>query len=351
MRPSSRALEKLESRLVIPHKLTFGFSKDPKWDSRLHTTPLSSELGKAWPAEVADAPEFQPNPRIVMGDDGGWLPSFRARIGKCISFGMSEERVRQAGKLLKALGASSVNAGWRGLIFKKYGFSFNEAKPHSLLVREPHPLLDRALTTKGHFDDVVYKSLLEMHRKNWIRNFAVSEFAKVHSKPDEAAAWNSLHHSHGPYEMEINEMHTSVHDQRGPTGNLTVCHRLRPGFVKPDGSMQNLFSVDSLVVSARQERVVAQATVSLSFVAKEGSHESDRFDELMAYYFLSKMMEQEKMRALAERTIVWIDHQLRQIEQDTWDKENAVEDLGTAAIPEQVEQKMKDMEVVGVGTT
>ncbi|KAK8156644.1 hypothetical protein BKA80DRAFT_282049 [Phyllosticta citrichinensis] len=152
MRPTSRALQRLESPYVLPQKLTFDFSKDRRWATRLRSwssgwqkTPLSSKLGKAWPAKIADAPEYQPSPRIVIGEDGGWLSSVRNRLGKCISFGLREPRVRQAGKLLKALGAETETAGWRGLTLRRYGFSFNEGKPYSLMVRGRHPLLGRAL--------------------------------------------------------------------------------------------------------------------------------------------------------------------------------------------------------------
>ncbi|KAK8175013.1 hypothetical protein IWX90DRAFT_411622 [Phyllosticta citrichinensis] len=362
MRPTSRALQRLESPYVLPQKLTFDFSKDRRWATRLRSwssgwqkTPLSSKLGKAWPAKIADAPEYQPSPRIVIGEDGGWLSSVRNRLGKCISFGLREPRVRQAGKLLKALGAETETAGWRGLTLRRYGFSFNEGKPYSLMVRGRHPLLGRALTTKVRFnppidqrqDEFAKKELFRTQRMYWFRNFTMSKFGHVKGKEKLAVIWNSIHHPHGPYDIEINELHTSIFDQaslrrrpmRGPTGNLTVCHRLRPGFVKPDGTLQNRFVIDSLVVSARQERVVAQATASLSFVARKGVDEPEKFDELVGYYFLSMMEEQERLKTHAEKKIIWIENEVRSIEKASWDKEGAVEDLGSAARPEQAGQK------------
>ncbi|KAK7529959.1 uncharacterized protein J3D65DRAFT_672347 [Phyllosticta citribraziliensis] len=318
MRPTSRLLERWESPYALPQKLRFDFSKNPGWVTRFRSwswqkTLLSSELGQAWPAEIADVPEFQPNPRIVIGEDGGWLSSVRSRLGRCISFGLVTPRVRQAGKLLRTLGADTETAGWRGLTLKRYGFSFNEGKPYSLLVRGQHPLLKRALVHhQSHFDDFVYETLLENQRMYWFRNFTMSKFGHVRGKEKLP---------------------------RGPTGNLTVCHRLRPGFVRPDGTMQNHFSIDSLVVSARQERVIAQATASFSFVARVRVPEPERFDELVAHYFLSMMMDQERLRAHTEKKISKIEDELRSIEKSSWDREGAVEDLGTAAMPEQAEQE------------
>ncbi|KAK7610336.1 hypothetical protein JOL62DRAFT_112525 [Phyllosticta paracitricarpa] len=279
MRPSIRALQTFESHCVPPRNLDFTFTKLPGWEKRWaeYRNDLPIELGKAWPAEVADAPEYQPMPRILISeDDGGWLRSLKNRVGRCISFGLSDENLRRAGNLLQNFGAWEVAFGWRGLALMRHGFTTPDGKPTWINVRSRNPLLYRPLDSK-----------------------------------------------------------------RGPTGSLIACHRLRPGFIKPDGSMQNHFGIDSLVVSARQQRVIAQATGFFSLAAWKGMDEPSGFADIMAHHFLWRMRDQERLRIRFKKTIHFAQAAVRALEQSSWDREDAVEDLGTATKTEQAEQTVE----------
>ncbi|KAK8435476.1 hypothetical protein IWX49DRAFT_551667 [Phyllosticta citricarpa] len=347
MRPSIRALQTFESHCVPPRNLDFTFTKLPGWEKRWaeYRNDLPIELGKAWPAEVADAPEYQPMPRILISeDDGGWLRSLKNRVGRCISFGLSDENLRRAGNLLQNFGAWEVAFGWRGLALMRHGFTTPDGKPTWINVRSRNPLLYRPLDSKG---------------------FTHGNFEDREIRP----LWRSLGHTHGPYNLETNEMHFSVFDQvssprstrwwanaargragfadepfalqRGPTGSLIACHRLRPGFIKPDGSMQNHFGIDSLVVSARQQRVIAQATGFFSLAAWKGMDEPSGFADIMAHHFLWRMRDQERLRIRFKKTIHFAQAAVRALEQSSWDREDAVEDLGTATKTEQAEQTVE----------
>ncbi|KAK7509016.1 hypothetical protein IWZ03DRAFT_368575 [Phyllosticta citriasiana] len=340
MRPSIRALQTFESHCVPPRNLDFTFTKVPGWEKRWaeYRNDLPIELGKAWPAEVADAPEYQPMPRILISeDDGGWLRSLKNRVGRCISFGLSDENLRRAGNLLQNFGAWEVAFGWRGLALMRHGFTTPDGKPTWINVRSRNPLLYRPLDSKGHFDSLIHERVIGVTRLLWLQGFTHGNFEDREIRP----LWRSLGHTHGPYNLETNEMHFSVFDQRGPTGSLIACHRLRPGFIKPDGSMQNQFGIDSLVVSARQQRVIAQATGFFSLAAWKGMDEPSGFADIMAHHFLWRMRDQERLRIRFKKTIHFAQAAVRALEQSSWDREDAVEDLGTATKTEQAEQTVE----------
>lgn len=86
-----------------------------------------------------------------------WLSDIKARIGKCIMFGMSKEQTKEAATVMKAIGAE-----WRALVAGREGF---------LVGRKRAGLLRQAVVW-GEMDRMVCSSLLwETHmRRQWLIN-------------------------------------------------------------------------------------------------------------------------------------------------------------------------------------
>ncbi|KAK8217910.1 hypothetical protein IWZ01DRAFT_537589 [Phyllosticta capitalensis] len=319
-----------------PTKFTFDFTRTPGWryEGGLRPPPHTGQL---WPPKrLKEAREWAPIaqlPAIVAAVEGeggsggegegeGWLSRARSRIAKCITFGLPPDKMADLADVVEVLGTE-----WRTLSFAPYGFSVAIDRPVSMNVRSSHPIMQTNPPVR-RFEPSFYYQLLDMTRLLWLRAIPDADGGDRRQQQQ----WKSMGFPNSLYKVEANELRVDLFDQRGPTGNLTVFHRLRPGFVRADGTMHNSFDIDSQVLSAAQERVVAKATGNFSMVVKrQGGEELEGFDRYFAHQLLKKMEDQESARKQAQKGQRWLEQKLKELESSSWNAEGAVEDLGTAA--------------------
>ena len=101
-----------------------------------------------------------------------WLNEVRARIGKCISFGLNKEQIAETGTLVRTLAKE-----WRVLLAGPEGF-LTYPKRAGLL---RHPIVWGELDSMGHVNNVVYNRWAESARIEWVQNFART-FDQAHAQ-------------------------------------------------------------------------------------------------------------------------------------------------------------------------
>ena len=121
--------------------------------------------------------EASSNPPKETSNNARWLSQIKARLGKCILFGLTEEQTRQAGTALKALGEE-----WRDLVAGREGFLVDRKRAGLLRQKVVWGEMD----CMNHVNNVTYIRYAESARINWAHNYA------VHIDPKNRTKWSEL---------------------------------------------------------------------------------------------------------------------------------------------------------------
>jgi hypothetical protein len=82
----------------------------------LHRRAISCSVRRRRDADPSSVAELNRVP-ISTNMNARWLSETKARVGKCVMFGLSREQARQAAQVCRALGTE-----WRGLVAGREGF-------------------------------------------------------------------------------------------------------------------------------------------------------------------------------------------------------------------------------------
>ncbi|EDU49257.1 conserved hypothetical protein [Pyrenophora tritici-repentis Pt-1C-BFP] len=229
-----------------------------------------------------------------------WLSDVRARIGKCINFGMNSTQIEEAGSILQET------------------------------------------TTGCHVNNVMYNRYAESARVNWTLNFAASD-------PQHKAEWMELMtpKSIGLILRSIKTdykfprgcgSHESfrIRQERGDSANeqqpmkwpdrITVLHKLR------DNPTENTdhFILDVLILSEAHRRPAARCVEDIVVYDYQTAKKSSlppfmisKFQETFRLQEQAKETNSNRVRALLNR--------VRGLERSSWDRTDAKEDFGSVA--------------------
>lgn len=241
-----------------------------------------------------------------------WLSDLHARLGKCIMFGCSPAQVTQAGGILNALAAE-----WRRLSAGSEGFLTGGRRG-----LEGQQVVWGEQDSFQHVNNVQYVRWAESSRVNWATNFAARA-----GDPARARQWAELM---TPRSVGLILKSIRV-DYKFPMtypDRVSVYHRLRhPPSAQPSPSSLVL---DAVVFSHRHRRVSARVEEDVVIY----DYRAARKTEMPAFMrdVLEDTFEQQQAETVRARRRIWdLIGDVERLEKETWDRPDAVEDIGGAA--------------------
>ncbi|KAK3350453.1 thioesterase-like superfamily-domain-containing protein [Neurospora tetraspora] len=237
-----------------------------------------------------------------------WITDLPARLGKCIIFGCSPKQIQDASVILKALATE-----WRELLAGSEGFLTGGRR--GLDGRE---VVWGEMDSFGHVNNVNYYRYAESARVNWITNFS------VHVDPAHRQEWAELMQPKAigliMKSLKCDFKFPMVYPDR-----ISVYHRLS----SPPQQGVTSFFLDCIVLSHQHRRAAArlEEDVVIYDYRKAGKTAMPEF-MLNQFEKTWKLQQEETIRA---RKRIWeLIGGVERLERETWDREDAKEDLGSA---------------------
>lgn len=239
-----------------------------------------------------------------------WLSDTKARVGKCISFGLNPEQVEEAGWIVSELGAS-----WRDLVAGSEGF-LTDPKRAGL---HRQSIVWGEQDSMGHVNNVMYVRFAESGRCSWTRNYG------QYHDPKHRDAWEALLTSKG-IGLILKSITVDFKFPMTWPDKISVYHKLRS---RPDESTQSLV-LDVMILSEAKQRPAARCLEDVVVydyrIAKKSSLEPFMLDQFKKTFDLQEQAKRDNLAKIRQ-----IEEKVRKLEKASWDDPNAVEDLGSAA--------------------
>ncbi|RYC59354.1 hypothetical protein CHU98_g6843 [Xylaria longipes] len=267
-----------------------------------------------------------------------WVSDVRARIGKCIGFGCDAAQIQRAAGVLGILAREwrVLSAGSEGFLTgRRQGLENQQVvwgemdsfvgRPDSLppVVRRARAVrLNRAgleePPAEGHVNNTVYIRYAESARVNWILHFAAHD-------PKHRDAWRELMQ---PKTIGL-IMKSITADYKFPMtapDTVSVYHKLR---TCPEATHTSLI-LDCIILSHRHRRVAARTFEDIAIYDYRDAKKTV-LPGFMLDILRDTWRQQEERTGWARGRIWDLLREVERLEKETWDREDAVEDMGAAA--------------------
>ncbi len=272
----------------------------------LRTAPPSS-LKLCLPRCYSSAPP--PTEEAKNAVSPRWLSDTKARIGRCMSFGLTPNLVDEAGKLLKVLGRD-----WRELVVGSEGYLTSEKRAG--LHRQN--IVWGEQDSMGHVNNVMYVRFAESGRCNWIRNYS------RHIDPQHKQQWEELL-SNRSIGLILKSITVDFKFPMTWPDRISVYHKLRS---RPDEQTESLV-LDVLIMSEVKQRPAARCLEDV-VVYDYRAGKKTTFEPFMLEQLKQTFDLQEAAKTENRAKILQFEEQVRRIEKGSWDRPDAKEDLGNA---------------------
>ncbi|EFX00054.1 hypothetical protein CMQ_7056 [Grosmannia clavigera kw1407] len=269
--------------------------------SRLRLGPAYSTAGVAT-SEDSAVPPLPP---------ARWLSDLRTRIGKCIIFGCTQSQIREAAGVLRVLATE-----WRQLTAGSEGFLTGPRRG-----LEGQKVAWGEMDSFGHVNNVIYSRYAETARVNWVVNFA------VRVDPAHGTLWSGLMSTRS-VGLIMKSLKTEFKFPMTYPDSISVYHKLR---VPPaTNSTSTSLLLDCMVLSHRQMRIAARTFEDIAIYDYRVARKTE-MPEFM-HNVLVDVWRQQQDETVRARTRIWeLARAVEQLEKKTWDRPDAVEDVGSAA--------------------
>ncbi|KAI0454549.1 thioesterase-like superfamily-domain-containing protein [Xylaria acuta] len=237
-----------------------------------------------------------------------WVSDVRARIGKCIGFGCDAAQIQRAAGILGILARE-----WRVLSAGSEGFLTGGRRG-----LESQQVVWGEMDSFGHVNNTVYIRYAESARVNWILHYAAQD-------PKHREAWTELMQ---PKTIGL-IMKSIKADFKFPMtapDTISVYHRLR---TCPEATHTSLV-LDCVILSHRHRRVAARTFEDVAIYDYRDAKKT-----VLPGFMLDVLRDtwrQQEERTDWARGRIWdLLRDVERLEKETWDRKDAVEDLGAAA--------------------
>ncbi|KAL9132130.1 MAG: hypothetical protein Q9217_000064 [Psora testacea] len=214
-----------------------------------------------------------------------WLPDLKVRLGKCIIFGLSNPQIDEAGDILR-----TVAQDWRELLAGSEGF----------------------LTGKGRAGcegkEVVWGDM---------------NFAHV-IDPKHKKEWSQLWTPRG-MGLILKSIRVDFKFPMKWPDKISVYHKLRSA---PTASTDS-FTLDVLILSEKEQRPAARCVEDIVVYDYRKGQKSSLKDFMVTKYYETFSIQQKAMQRNATK-IQNLLQGVRRLEKESWDRQDAMEDIGTA---------------------
>lgn len=244
-----------------------------------------------------------------------WLSDLHARLGKCIMFGCTPAQVTKAGGILAALAGE-----WRALSAGSEGFLTGGRRG-----LEGQQVVWGEQDSFQHVNNVQYVRWAESSRVNWATHLATSQ-----KDPGQARRWAELM---TPRSIGLILKSIKV-DYKLPLtypDRVSVYHRLRfPPSSKQQAQQPSSLILDAAVFSHRHRRVSARVEEDVVIYDYRAARKTEM--PVFMQDVLEETFEQQTREMVRARARIWeLVRGVEGLEKETWDRPDAVEDLGGAA--------------------
>ncbi|KAI1746303.1 thioesterase-like superfamily-domain-containing protein [Xylaria scruposa] len=237
-----------------------------------------------------------------------WVSEVRARIGKCISFGCDAAQIQRAAGILGILARE-----WRVLSAGSEGFLTGGRRG-----LESQQVVWGEMDSFGHVNNTIYFKYAESARVNWILRYASLD-------PKHREVWNELMK---PKNIGL-IMKSIKADFKFPMtapDTISVYHRLR---ICPEATHTSLV-LDCVIFSHRHRRIAARTFEDVTIYDYRDAKKTV-LPGFMLDVLRDTWRQQEEQIVWARGRIWDLLREVELLEKETWDREDAVEDLGAAA--------------------
>ncbi|KAK4191274.1 thioesterase-like superfamily-domain-containing protein [Podospora australis] len=239
-----------------------------------------------------------------------WISDLRERLGKCLIFGCNDQQVTRASSVLRALAEE-----WKELLAGSEGFLTDGRRG-----LDNRQIAWGEMDSFGHVNNVNYYRYAESARVNWITNFA------VHVDPKHRQQWAELM---TPKSTGL-IMRSLKCDFKFPMiypDSISVFHKLR---CKPEGEpAPSNFMLDCIVLSHQHRRISARLEEDIVVYDYKTARKTSMPDFMVELFH--KTWSAQTAEEVRARTRIWeLISAVEKLEKETWDREDAVEDMGSA---------------------
>ena len=284
-------------RLGAPRTL---LSQDPVLLTSRPTTRLFSS-GPMCYEDSSTPPTKTLNPR--------WLSDLKTRLGKCIQFGMNDTQTTAAGLLL-----AEVTRDWRSLLAGSDGYLTHPLRAGISSV----PIDWGDQDAMGHVNNVQYVRFCETSRTNWTRKIG-DHYDRPHKKQ-----WDEML-TNKSYGLILKSIKVDYKFPMEWPDKISAYHKIRVMPKETDSSML----LDVMILSEDKQRIAAKAEEDVVVYNYKAGKKSTLPDYMLTQ-FKRQFEEQEVAKEQNAQRVREILGQVRALEQETWDREDAKEDLGSA---------------------
>ncbi|KAI0814321.1 thioesterase-like superfamily-domain-containing protein [Xylaria sp. FL0064] len=236
-----------------------------------------------------------------------WVSDIRERIGKCISFGCDQAQIQRAAEIIGTLARE-----WRVLSAGSEGFL--AGRRWGL---EDQQVVWGEMDSFGHVNNTTYIRYAESSRVNWILHFALED-------PEQREAWRNLMQ---PKSIGL-IMKSITAEYKFPMtapDAISAYHRLR---IRPEESHTSLI-LECIILSHTHRRVAARTIEDVSIYDYREAKKTV-LPDFMIDVFHKTWRKQEERSDWARERIWGLLKEVDSLEKETWNRADAVEDLGAA---------------------
>ncbi|KAK4553432.1 hypothetical protein LTR86_009489 [Recurvomyces mirabilis] len=236
-----------------------------------------------------------------------WLSDVKQRIGTCLTFGATEEQTHRAGLIL-----SDLARDWRELVAGSEGFLTDPTR------RGIHRrgVIWGEMDSMGHVNNVMYNRYAESGRIEWAQKLAQLD-------PKNKKAWSTLF---SPTEAGF-ILRTITTEFKFPMrwpDHISIYHKLHNEPTPDDAAIV----LDVVVMSELHQRPAARLSEDI-LIYDYTRAKKIALPKFMYSMFLETWKLQEEARKANMEKGARIGEEVRRLELETWDREGAVEDMGS----------------------
>ncbi|KAE8351927.1 Thioesterase/thiol ester dehydrase-isomerase [Aspergillus coremiiformis] len=272
------------------------------------TRALSTSASAARNADTTAIPAPPQHHRISPR----WLTMTKRRLGKCMMFGLQPAQIQEAGEILQQIARE-----WRELVAGSEGY-LTDATRRGLFRQS---VAWGEMDAMGHVNNVNYVRYAETARVFMTRNFA------THIDPAHKKEWMDIVSS-----TRVGLIVRSITiDYKFPMkypDEVTVYHKLAHDPSSPH-SHKDAFHLDAMIISEARQRPAARVQEDL-VVYDYRQGKKTNIPPFVLEQFKSTWKFQQRAKKFWQQRILDIEARVRMLEVESWDREDAVEDTGSA---------------------
>ncbi|KAL5340811.1 thioesterase-like superfamily-domain-containing protein [Aspergillus crustosus] len=289
--------------------------KPPTLSVRLFS--VSSRQLNAHDAQPSSSKTATPKPHDI---DPRWLTKTKRRVGRCMMFGLKPYQIHEAGEIVQ-----QIARDWRELIAGSEGYLTDATRRglyrQSVAWGEMHGKAAETPFFKSHVNNVTYVRYAETARVYFTRNFA------LHIDPAHKTEWMNLVSNRG-LGIILRSIKIEYKFPMQYPDKVTVYHKLIQDPTSSQSS-QFAFHLQAMIVSEGRQRPAARVHEDLvTYDYKQGKKAA--IPPFLMEQLKGTWKLQEQTKVFWQQRILDIEARVRKLETDSWDREDAVEDTGSA---------------------